>query len=113
MNKIIKIDKHMKIDIKATKIELSKEIRGYLQKKLDRSEKFLGRVPVINCHAEVGLAVGGQKRGKIYRAEVNLDLPGKLLRVERESEDIFKAIDKVKDHLDLLIKKYKEKKYKK
>jgi ribosomal subunit interface protein len=58
----------------------------------------------------VGLAVGGQNSGKIYRTEVNLSLPGELLRVEKTEKDIFKSIDKVKDHLRLSIQKYKDKK---
>jgi len=91
-------------------MELSQEIKDYTQKKMDMLERYLGKIQVINCHVEIGLAVGGQKSGQIYRAEVNLDLPGELLRVERTAKDIFKAIDKVKDHLNMRIKKYKDKK---
>ena len=100
----------MRIDVKATKLELSEEIKVYIQKKMDMMERYLGKIQVLNCHVEVGLAVGGQQSGQIYRAEVNLDLPGELLRVERTATDIFKAIDKVKDHLVDQIKRYKEKK---
>ena len=52
---------------------------------------------------------GGQHSGEIYRAEANLEVPGELLRVEKTEKDLYKAIDKVKDHLRLAIKKYKEK----
>ncbi|HTW96891.1 MAG TPA: ribosome-associated translation inhibitor RaiA, partial [Candidatus Methylomirabilis sp.] len=89
----------MQIQIKATKIELTDAIRDYVQKKMDMLEKYLGGIPVINCHFEVGLAVGGQQSGEIYRAEINLDLNGKLLRVEKTEKDLYKAIDKVKDHM--------------
>ena len=99
----------MKLDIKATKLELSGEIKAYFQKKMNMVERYLGKIQVLNCHVEVGLSVGGQKNGQIYRAEVNLDLPGELIRVERTATDIFKAIDKTKDHLVDQIKKYKEK----
>lgn len=100
----------MKLDIKATKLELSAEIKNYVQKKMDMVERYLGKIQVLNCHVEVGVAVGGQKSGRIYRAEVNLDLPGQLLRVEKTATDIFKAIDKTKDHLVDQVKKYKAKK---
>jgi len=53
--------------------------------------------------------VGGQNSGKIYRCEVNLELPGTLLRVEKTEKELFKAIDKVKDHLSVMIKRHKEK----
>lgn len=104
------LENHMRIDIKATKLELSPEVKNYIQKKIDMLERYLGKIQVLNCHVEIGLAVGGQKSGQIYRAEVNLDLPGKLLRVERTATDIFKAIDKTKEHLVDQVKKYKEKK---
>jgi len=55
------------------------------------------------------MSVGGQNSGQIYRAEVNLEVPGKLLRVEKIEKELFKAIDKVKDHLEIIIKKYREK----
>ncbi len=99
----------MKIRIKATKIELTPEIKDYIQEKMDMLEKYLGGAKVLNCDVEVGLAVGGQHSGKIYRAEVNLELPGEMLRVEKSEADLMKAIDKVKDHLTRSIRRYKQK----
>jgi len=100
----------MNIRIKATKIELTENIKDYVQEKMDMLEKYLGNIQILNCDVEVGMSVGGQQKGQIYRAEVNLSVPGKLLRVEKTEKDLFKAIDKVKDHLEIIIKKYKEKK---
>jgi putative sigma-54 modulation protein len=100
----------MLVNIKGTKIKLTNEIKSYIREKMDMLEKYLGKIQVINCDVEVGLDVGGQNRGDIYRAEVNLNLPGELLRVEKTEKDLYKAIDKVKDHLELVIKKYKDKK---
>lgn len=98
----------MNINIKATKIELTPEIKGYIQEKMDMLEKFLGRVQVLNCDIEVGMSVGGQQSGEIYRAEVNLEMPGELIRVAKTEKELFKAIDKVKDHLARSIRRYKE-----
>jgi len=100
----------MNINIKATKITLTDEIKDYVQKKMDMLEKFLGDVPVINCDFEVELTIGDQNSGNIYRAEANIDVPGDLLRVDKTEQDLYKAIDKVKDHLEMVIKKYKGKK---
>ncbi|MDD4332929.1 MAG: ribosome-associated translation inhibitor RaiA [Patescibacteria group bacterium] len=99
----------MQIRIKATKIELTPEIKDYVQKKMDMLDKYVGTFKVLNCDVEVGLAVGSHQSGQIYRAEVNLELPGELLRVEKTEVELFKAIDKVKDHLAEMIKKYKGK----
>ena len=99
----------MQIRIKGTKIELTLEIKDYIQGKMDMLEKYLGNTQVLNCDVEVGQAVGGQNSGKIYRAEVNLEVPRRLLRVEKTEKDLYKAIDKVKDHLEIIIKKYRGK----
>ena len=98
----------MKINIKATKIELTDEIKNYVQEKMNMLEKYLGNISVQNCDVEIGLSIGGQNSGKIYRAEVNLFVPNKLLRVEKTEKDLYKAIDKVKDHLARAIKKYRD-----
>jgi len=99
----------MKLNIKATKIELTPKAKGYVQEKMDMLQKYLGDIQVLNCDVEIGMAVGGQNSGEIYRAEVNLELPGELLRVEKTEKELFKAIDKVKDHLTRSIRRYKEK----
>ncbi len=99
----------MKINIKATKIKLSPEIKDYIQRKMDMLDKYLGNFPAINCDVEISLAVKGQNKGEIYRAEVNLELPHELLRIEKTEKELKKAVDKVKDHLARAIIKYKEK----
>ena len=99
----------MKINLKASKFELTAPISEYCQMKMDMLDKYLGDIPVINCDMEIAKTVGGQNKGDIFRAEVNLEVPRKLLRVEKTAADLYKAIDKVKDHLEIVIKKYKEK----
>ena len=99
----------MQLRIKATNLELTDAIRNYFQNKMDIVEKCLGDLQVINCDVEVEKAIGGQNKGEIFRAEVNLQVPRQLLRVEKTEDDLYKAIDNVKDHLELVIKKYKEK----
>jgi len=99
----------MKIRIKGTKIELTSKIKDYVQLKMDMLDKYLGDVKVLNCDVEIDMPVGNQKTGDIYRAEVNLQVPKTILRVEKTEKDLFKAIDKVKDHLARSITKYKEK----
>lgn len=100
----------MKINIKATKIKLTDAIKGYAQEKMDMLDKNLGSIPVTNCDMEVGLTSAHHNKGDIYRAEVNLSVPGEMIRVEKTEKDLYKAIDKVKEHLSRSITKYKEKK---
>lgn len=99
----------MNIRIKATKLELTDAIRDYFQNKMNMLDKYLGDTQVINCDVEVEKAVGSQHKGEIFRAEANLEVPHKILRVGKTESDLYKAIDKVKDHLVEVIKEYKEK----
>jgi putative sigma-54 modulation protein len=99
----------MKINLKATKIEMTDSISSYVQDKMDMLDKYLGSMQVINCDVEVERIIGGQNKGDVFRVEVNLEVPQQLLRVEKTENDLYKAIDKVKDHLDEVIVKYREK----
>ena len=99
----------MQIKLKATKLEMTEAIKNYVQNKMDMLDKYLGNIPVLNCDVEVERIIGGQNKGEIFRAEVNLEVPHELLRVEKTENDLYKAIDKVKDHLDEVIIRYKEK----
>lgn len=99
----------MKSTLKATNIELTPAIKLYTKKKLDMVEKYLGKQAVISCHCELELMTRHHQKGEIFRTEINLTLPQTMLRVERTAEDLYKAIDKAKDHLVELIKRSKEK----
>jgi len=100
----------MQLNIKATNLELTPKVKDYVQKKMDMLDKYLGKLKVISAHVEVGKTTNRHLKGEIYSAEVNLSLGSDLLRVEKTEKDLFKAIDKVKDHLEMMIKKYKDKK---
>ena len=99
----------MKLNIKATNLELTPNLKDYAQKKMDMLDKYLGKFKVINAHLEIGKISNHHLKGEIYSAEANLAIGGDLLRVEKTEKDLYKAIDKVKDHLELVIKKYKDK----
>ncbi len=99
----------MQLNLKSTRLEMTPALSDYIQLKMDMLDKYLGDVKVLNCDFEIEKAVGDQNKGKIFRAEVNLQVPREILRVDKTEADMYKAIDKVKDHLVLLIKKYKEK----
>jgi len=109
----LKTDKFkvMKIIIKTTNIEPNPAIKEYVDEKIGSIDKFLGNIDrsVTEARVEVGKITRGQQKGEIFRAEVNLTLPGELLRSVAHEEDLRIAIDKVKDELQREIKKYKGK----
>lgn len=99
----------MKIKLKGTGVQITEAVRKYVQEKIDMLDKFLGNIAVLNCDVELAKSVGGQNKGQIFRTEVNLQVPGNVLRVEKTETDLYKAIDNVKGHLEGVIIKYKEK----
>lgn len=100
---------YMKINLKATRLELTDAIRDYVQTKFDMLKKYLGETPVVNCDVELERMAAGQHKGEIFRAEINLQIPREILRVEKTEADLYKAIDKVKDHLEEIIISHREK----
>jgi len=93
--------------IHAKGMELTSALQEYAEEKILGLEKFFDNI--IKAEIDIGLLSHHHNKGKIYYAEVNLSIPGKVLRVVKESEDLYKAIDKVKDHLKQELDNAKEK----
>ncbi|HZJ41976.1 MAG TPA: ribosome-associated translation inhibitor RaiA [Patescibacteria group bacterium] len=100
----------MRVNIKATNIELTTALRSYIVEKMNMLEKYLGNtVKVLHLDFEVEKTITNQNTGEIFRAEANMEVPGNMLRVEKTEHDLYKAIDKVKDHMEIVIKRHKDK----
>lgn len=100
----------MQINIKATNLEMTPALEDYIREKVNMLKKYLGNTVKANqIDFEIEKFVGNQKKGQIYRAEANVDVPGKVIRVEKEEADMYAAIDRVKDNLEITIRRYKEK----
>jgi len=109
----------MKINIKATNIELNDSLRFWVQEKIGELEKFLGvfgpedlivgEKENIEFWVEIGKTTKHHLKGDVFRAEVQLYLPRKSLRVVTTNSDLRTAINEAKDELQREIKKYKEK----
>ncbi len=90
----------MKINIKATGIELTPAITDYVEKKIAHIEKFLDKNNVDTvAQVEVGRSTRHHKTGNIFRAEVHITGVGIDLYAVREMEDLYAAIDIVKDEI--------------
>lgn len=90
-------------------MELTSAIREYTEEKLSHLDELLPEDPSILADVEVGKTTNHHHKGDVFRCEVNLRVPGNLLRVEKVEEDLYKAIDKVKDHLARQIREWREK----
>lgn len=97
----------MTINIKGTGIELTEAIKKYITEKMESLEKFFDNITGVDI--DVGIRSTHHNKGKIYYAEFNLSVPKHMIRVEKDAEDLYKAIDKVKDHLKVELEKIKGK----
>ena len=99
----------MRINIKTTNFSLTPAIKDYLKEKLNSLKKFLPNDENILADVELGQTTRHHQKGDIFRAEVNLIIPGRLIRVISEKWDLKVAIDCIKDELQRKIKDNKEK----
>ncbi|MBU3918940.1 ribosome-associated translation inhibitor RaiA [Patescibacteria group bacterium] len=107
----------MIIQIKATNIELNESLRIFVEDKVGELKKNLvkfdelhekGREKV-NVHIEIGKTTKHHRKGDIFRAEIQVYLPKKLLRAVVKGIDLRSAIIEARDELDREIIKYKGK----
>ena len=99
----------MKIDLKTKNFEITPSIKTYLQEKLDTLDKFLPKDESIFADVELAQTTKHHHKGDIFKAEVNLKVPGRLIRAVAEKWDLRVAIDAVKDELQREITVSKEK----
>ncbi len=99
----------MNINVKATGIELTPAISAYIEKRLHGVEKYINN-PGAHMQVEVGRSSAHHKQGEVYRAEVRIAGAGEDFYAVSESEDLYAAIDLVKDEVVQEIRKVKGKK---
>ncbi|HEY4528353.1 MAG TPA: ribosome-associated translation inhibitor RaiA [Candidatus Paceibacterota bacterium] len=96
----------MRINIKATGIELTPSISEYATKKVSMLEKYLRDNPDVVTQVEVGKITQHHKSGEVFRAEVHITGAGIDLYAANEQADLYAAIDVVKDEVaETLIQK--------
>ncbi len=99
----------MNINIHAKNMELNAPLRTFIEEKIGDLAHLLGdQAGTALARVEVGLPSQHHQSGAVYRAEVNLDLNGQVLRAEATNFDLHSAIVDVKDELKVKISKFKE-----
>ena len=97
----------MKINISSKGMEMTSAIKQYAEKKIADLDKFYKKI--IMAEIRVGKESSHHNKGDIFFAEVKLEVPGTDLFAEKTEEDLYKAIDKVRDYLEDELKKRKDK----
>jgi putative sigma-54 modulation protein len=89
----------MKINIKATNISLTPAISEYIEKKIFMLEKFFRDPNNALTNIEVGKISKHHKSGDVFRAEIQISDSGQNYYAVVETEDLYAAIDEVKDEI--------------
>ncbi len=100
----------MTINIRAVGMELTPAIRQYVEEKMMDLEKFATHtLQIMQIDVEVGRDTNHHHKGDVHICSAKVDIPGDMLKIERSEEDLYKAIDKVRDHLRETLSQRKEK----
>lgn len=102
----------MKINIESTGLDLTPSIKTYIETKLTPLGRIIKRFEAkgeITAFIEVGRSTKHHKHGDVFRASIDIEVPGRKLFAENESPDLRTAIDMVKNKIKDDVQKYKEK----
>jgi ribosomal subunit interface protein len=98
----------MNININFTKIDSSDALKTAATEMAAHLATYFEGIMAVDI--DLGRTTDHHEHGDdVYYAEYNVHIPGDMVRVSKESEDLYKAIEKVKDHLKVELEKYKAK----
>ena len=97
----------MTINVQAVGIDMTDAINQYAREKAESLTKYFDNITSIDV--KCGLLSNHHQSGKIFFAEMGLNVPGNQLFVKKEAADLYKSIDKVRDHLKVELEKMKGK----
>ncbi len=102
----------MTINIKATNTDLTPAISTYVEEKVLGLDKFIvaDDPESVLANVEIGLSTKHHQSGKVFHAEINLHIAGKYIRAVSEQEDLYAAIDDMRDQVVREITSFKNKK---
>ena len=95
----------MTINITHHGIELTPALKQYVEEKMESLLKYFDSIRHMDV--EIGLANHHHQKGKIYECKAVVQVGGDVMRLEKEANDQYKAIDKVRDHLRVILNDWK------
>ena len=98
----------MNIQIYSKNYDLNQEIKDYIQEKIGGLAKFIDNI--IDVKVEASKSTQHHENGDYYYVEVNIKVPGRLVRAVAEKESLFVAVDEVREELSRELNKVKAKK---
>lgn len=93
----------MKLNINAVEMELTPAIRSYVEKKFNLLKKFLVKKDYMNtvlAKVEIGKTTKHHNSGLLFKAEAHLKVGRDSFNASSVQEDLYAAVDLVKDELE-------------
>jgi len=104
----------MQINLQGKNLELTEKIKDYVSKRVTNLEKLLSRIEdgqgEVRASFEVSRSTNHHKAGIVYHADCLIKIDGKEFYASSDKEDLYQAIDAVKDSLYQEINKNKDRK---
>jgi putative sigma-54 modulation protein len=95
--------------IQATNIELTEALRAFATEKVMSLERFAKRFDPCDVAIELGKTSERHQKGDVFFAEVTMSIPGDTIRARVEKDDLYAAIDEMKDDIRVQLVDRKEK----
>jgi putative sigma-54 modulation protein len=99
----------MKINIKSTNMELTDTISQYVHDKLESIDKLINDVVGAFAQVEVGKESNHHHKGDVFKAEINLRADGVTHYAVIVKDNLYSAIDELRDEISEKIKSKKDK----
>ena len=102
----------MQINLLGKNIELTEAIKDYVSKRVTNLEKLLSRIEdkegKVLVNFEVSKSTNHHKSGYVFHADCLIKIDGKEFYGSADKEDLYQAVDAVKDSLYNEINKHKD-----
>ncbi|MBU1180059.1 ribosome-associated translation inhibitor RaiA [Patescibacteria group bacterium] len=96
--------------IKYTNIEADPALNGYLEEKIAALNKYVENFGTPrDIRVELEKTTRHHQTGPFFRAEANISIPGHMFRAEQTADDIYDAIDMLKNDLERQLSDYSDK----
>ncbi|MBY0376718.1 ribosome-associated translation inhibitor RaiA, partial [Patescibacteria group bacterium] len=106
------IIEYMNINLQAKNMELTEAIQDYVIKRVTNLEKLLKSIEEsggeVTARFEVSKNTNHHKQGEVYHADCHMNVKGKEFYSSADEEDLYQAIDAVKESLYMEINKNKD-----
>jgi putative sigma-54 modulation protein len=104
----------MQINLNGKNIDITEAIHDYVQKRVTNLEKLLSTIEAgggeVMVNFEVGKSTKHHKGGEVFHSDCLINIDGKKFYASSDKEDLYQAIDEIKETLFREIRKNKDRK---